>query len=255
MSKIFFLKNTETYNDSNNPEDTFLVYQQGYKFNENLKNVRYMDFKTFKQQYFSLHINKLILVGLNKIITPQNRCDMVFDFLQSMTRNIEKISIDTSPFIKEPWRFWYHLDITNQDKFNVPHGYAMETEWKHWFLRTNDSCRLSGENIKSFLPEIKTDLDLLNCKITLNPVDKSEIDYYNEIKEFSLQKGSDKLIINTLLNLCNKKYDIKYGFDSYRDNTTITLPDLGIYRFLKIENERRMNIYNQILKSGNGGKE
>ena len=117
--KIQFLVNTGAADVGEILPDTYLVYKEGYNV-PNLSDVTYLEFQEFKNTYFSIHTNKIIFVGINRMINPATRCEMVFDYMQSMTRNIEKISIDTEPFIGEPWRFWYHVDFTNLDKFRVP---------------------------------------------------------------------------------------------------------------------------------------
>jgi hypothetical protein len=246
-AKIFWVRDVASFTLNNDIPDTLLVYHSIY-IPPSIDNVRYMKFDDFKVQYSELHFNKLILVGLNRIITPQNRCDMVNDFIQTLTRSIPKISIDCSPFIGEPWRTWYHFDVTNSGKFNIPHGYAIETEWKHWFYRDTTECRLSKDNIGMFIDSIYSDLDNLKTSFSLYEVDD---DFYPEIKNFSFDKyDSPKLIINSLLRECNSHYGVRIDFDSYRSNTNIKLPNIGIYRFMIEENQRRQGIYNKLVSEG-----
>jgi len=231
-------------------KDTFLIYHEMYT-PPNIQGIEYMKFQKFKQTYFNHYINSIIIVGLNRIITPSNRCDMVNDFLQTMTRNIPKISIDTSPFIGEPWRLWYHFDITNSGKFNVPHGYAIETEWKHWFYRDTNDCRLSGDNIGLFIDNVYSDLDLLTTEFRFTDCTNKDEEYYKKIKEFVFNKNnSPKLIINELVRECNKHFGINLSFDSYlrKNEIPIIVPDIGIYRFVVEENIRRQNIYNRVIR-------
>jgi len=243
-NKIFWVKDVSGVIINNQVPDTLLLYHSMYS-PPSIKGVKYMKFDEFKINYSELHFNKLILVGLNRIITPQNRCYPVNDYIQTLTRSIPKISIDSSPFIGEPWRAWYHFDVTNSGKFNVPHGYAIETEWKHWFYRDTTECRLSGDNIGMFIDSIYSDLDILNTTYSVYEI---EDDYYTTVKDFVFNKyDSPKLIINNLLKECNKHYNCFIDFDSYGANKNILLPDLGIYRFMIEENQRRQNIYNRLI--------
>ena len=247
MYKVQFLKDTSKALLDNLMPDTLLVYKDGYSIPE--VNCEKMNFDRFRNVYSELHFNMLIIVGLNKIITPSNRTDMVNDFIQTMTRNIPKISIDNQPFIGEPWRLWYHYDVTNiSDKFAVPHGYAIETEWQKWFYREDNNSRLSGENIKLFISDTYSDLDKLITEFELAEVNDSKQEWYDNLKEhiFSIY-SSPKLFINNILKECNKKFDLDISYDSYRENKNIKAPDLGIYRFIFEENKRRMNIYNALI--------
>ena len=248
--KIQFLKDTSKAIIDTSIDDTLLVYKEGYKI-PNLKNIEYMEFNKFKTVYSELHFNRLIIVGLNKIIIPANRCEMVNDFIQTMTRNIPKISIDSSPFIGEPWRLWYHYDVTGCEKFNVPHGYAIETEWKKWFYRDTNLCRLSADNIKMFISNTYSDLDKLTTTFDFFDVDSKYINRYNATKlDVINTTPSPKSIINNLLKRCNKFFKVDIGVNSYKENKKFLVPNLGIYRFIVEENKRRMDIYNAIISSG-----
>lgn len=256
--KVQFLKDTSKADCGEIPPDTFLVYREGYSLPE-LSGVEYLEFSKFKATYFNLHSNKFIFVGINRIITPSNRCEMVFDYMQTMTRKIEKISIDREPFVGEPWRLWYHYDMTNTGKFNVPHGYAMETEWKHWFYRDINDCRLSGRNIGQYICEAVSDLDQLCTQFEFGDPKsdnggfgfgrvKDDDEWYKEAKEYVFSKhNTPKLLINELLKLCNKRYGLGISYDSFRTGKKFVVPDNGVYRFVVEENRRRMDIHNAIV--------
>jgi hypothetical protein len=245
---IQFLKDTSTSVINDNPVDTFLVYRDGYKL-PTLSGVEYLDFEKFKTKYSELHINKLIVVGLNRIITPSNRCDMVNDFIQTMTRNITKVSIDLVPFIGEPWRLWYHYDVTNNERFGLPHGFAVETEWSKWFYREQNDCRLSGDNIKMFISNTYSDLDLLTTNFIFQEPSEVELSWYENVKSIMFEKyDTPRLLINNILKESNKHFGLDISYDSFRTNKEITLPDLPIYQFMVEENKRRMSIFNKIIR-------
>jgi len=247
FSKIQFLEDTSTADCGEIPPDTFLIFRDGYNL-PSFKNVEYIDFMEFKNKYFGIHANKYIFVGLNRIITPQNRCDMVFDYMTSMTRNIEKISIDTQPFIGEPWRVCFHYDITNQECFNAPYSYVLETEWKHWFYRTINDCKLSAKNIMNFIKNADSYSTVPHFKTSFAFYDNDDESWYQEAKEHVLSiHYTGKMILNNLLKLCNKRYDLKISWDSYRTDEDFKIPDNKLYRFVVEENIRRLRIYNSII--------
>lgn len=249
FAKVQFLKDTSQGDCGKILPDTFLIYRDGYSLPE-LSNVEYLEFQDFKNQYFNLHTNKLIFVGLNRMITPSNRCDMVFDYMATMTRNIEKISIDTQPFIGEPWRVWWHYDMTNQDKFNLPHSYAMETEWKQWFYKDVNDCRLSAKNLTQYIaPNVSySDLEQYTTTISFYDVKEDE-NWYQEAKDYILKAyHTPKMIVNNLLKVCNKRYELNISYDSFRSNEPLSLPDNKLYRIVGEEIQRRLDIYNTIIQ-------
>jgi len=253
---VQFIKDTSKMKIENIKGSTFLIYHEheDYKL-PNISNIEYMKFNKFKTVYSVLEFDMLIFLGLNRIITSSNRCNMVNDFIQTMTRNIPKISIDTSPFIGEPWRVWYHYDVCNCNKFNIPHGYAIETEWKHWFYRDRNDCRLSGDNIKLFINNTYSNLKQIDFKYNFYEPNNNEFKYYKNLKNEIFNKyNSKKLWINNLLKLSNKHFGLKLNMNSYIETNSmldINIPNLGIYRFVIEENLRRMNIYNAVVGSKN----
>lgn len=250
MKKIFFTKSIEDLKIDFLEGDTILINHPLYKKLPIVKNSRYMSLDEFKMSYTSVYFENLVIVGLNRIITPSNRCDMFNDFIQTMTRSKTKISIDTEPFIGEPWRAWYHFDVTNSDKWNVPHGFAIETEWKKWFYRDALDCRFSGKNIKNFKGDvIESDLHILSFEVRYSGVSENENEWYNEVKEHVIKKfATPKSMINSLLKECNKKFNVCVSFDSFRNESLLVVPDIGVYHFVIEENLRRKKIYNEMIK-------
>ena len=248
-AKIQFLSDPARANVGEILPDTYLVYREGYSLPK-LSGVEYLEFRKFKNIYFNLHTNKIIFVGINRMINPANRCEMVFDYMQSMTRNIEKMSIDTEPFIGEPWRLWYHMDMTNSDLFKIPHSYAIETEWQHWFYRDLNDSRLSGKQIGKYLPNIYSDVPQLTTSFTFDKT-LEDSDWYAEAKAHIFEQyGTPKLLVNNLLKLCNSHYNLNLSYDSFKSNKNWVLPDNKLYRFVVEECLRRKHTYNAVI----GGK-
>jgi len=177
---------------------------------------------------------------------------MVNEYLQTMTMNIPKICIDIAPFIGEPWRLWFHYSMANCGKFNISYSYAIETEWEKWFYRNTQVCRLSKDNIRLFISNTIADLDLLTSSFKFFDIPEEEQTWYKKIKEhIFLKYNSPKLLINNILKLTNKHFDINFKYDSYLDNKSFELPNIGIYQFIVEENIRRIGIYNEVIKYGN----
>lgn len=250
----YFLKNTSNFKyNKTEYNKAIVIYHDMYEnILPKINNVEYLSFNEFKIKYSALDYDMIFIVGLNRIITPSNRCDFINEYLQTMTPNIKKISIDSSPFIGEPWRLWFHYSITNTGNFNITYSYVIETEWKKWFLYESNDCRLSHNNILNFIDNTHSDLDLLNTKFNFFNVSDVENETYQKQLNLIIDKyNSPKLIINNLLKLVDNNFLTKINFNSYLDNNIINVPNLGIYRFLVKENIRRMNIYNKVIKYEN----
>tara|TARA_Y100000034_G_scaffold95703_1_gene116366 strand:+ start:28 stop:825 length:798 start_codon:yes stop_codon:yes gene_type:complete len=251
QKRIQFIRDTTIFDWGEIHPDTFLVYRDGFYKLPSISGVEYLKFTEFKEKYFSINANKYIFIGLNRIINPSNRCEMVFDHMQSMTRNIEKISVDTEPFLGEPWRLWYHYDMTNSDKFGVPHGYAIETEWQHWFYQKITDCRLSANNLDRYIGGTYSDLDELTTTFEFSEVSSEDLSWYEKMKEHVFSsKNTPKTVINQMLKLCNERYELKISYDSFRSNEKIDVPDNKLYRFVVQENCRRMGIWNKVVECG-----
>lgn len=249
IPKIQFIKDLKTVKLPELPEDTWVIYKEGYDIPD-IPGIRgNIEFQEYKTIYHNIHANLLIFFGLNKIMTPSNRTDFVFEHLFTITRDIPKMSIDHLPFIGEPWRFWFHYGLCGTGKFAIPYSYTIETEWKHWFLRDKNNCRLDSDNIGFCITDTYSDIDMLSYKADFYDLNDVDLQWYDEVKEFVFNKyTSPKLWINNLLKMCNNKFGINYSIDSYKENEVYLLPELGVYKFLHEENIRRLNTFNKIIQ-------
>lgn len=248
--KIQFLKSTKKAIIEDYPEDTYIVYYPGYELPE-INNIKYMEFSEFRNRYFEIHSNKLIFIGLNRMITPSNRYDLVNDYIQILSPNIPKMSIDTNPFIGEPWRVFYHYSIVHNIFMKVNYSNPIEGKWLKWFYRETNFCELAGDNIKLLIKDTYSDLDQLITKFKFYEPNDMDIEYYAEVKKFVFEKyNTPKLLINNILKQCNKHFQIDFNYDSYLTNKEFLFPDLKIYQFMVEENRRRMDIYNAVIHEG-----
>jgi len=227
--------------------NTLVIYRDGYKL-PIIPNAQFIEFEKYKSSYINYHPDFIVMIGTNRIFIPSIRCELVFEYLQTMTSQIEKISIDTSPFIGEPWRLWYHYSLAYGTWLDYNYSYIVETDWQHWFYRDSEKSVISSESIKGNLLGTYSDLELLNTTYKIYEPDKMILQYYNEIKEIAFEKYSTpKQLIQFMLKQINTHLNIDFGFDTYLKNKEILLPDLPIVNFLIEENNRRMNIYNTAL--------
>jgi hypothetical protein len=256
--KVQFLKDTAKAIVKDPPDNTLVVYRDGFGYGlPKIDGAEYIEFLEYKNKYMMFEPALLVVVGLNRIITPSNRCDFVNEFMQTMTPNVPKISIDTAPFIGEPWRLWFHYSVANCGRFNINYSFAIETEWEHWFYRDVMDCRLSKDNIRLFISDTVSNMEPLRTRFEFREPDPDEDKWYAQAKETVFEKyDTPKLLINNLLKLANRHFGLDISYDSYRTaarptlfdaGDAIVVPDIGIYRFMVEENLRRMGTYNEVV--------
>lgn len=254
MKRVQFLRDTSRpVLDEEIPQGTLVLFRDGFSYGiPQISGAEYLEFLDYKPRYTTFNPPLIIVVGLNRIVTPSNRCEMVFEYLQTMTPNIPKMSIDTTPFIGEPWRLWFHYSIAGCGSFGITYSYALETEWEHWFYRDVPDCRLSGENVGLSISDTVSDLEPLHTAFEFEDITVQDEEWYAELKrEVFERRDTPKLIINDLLRAANSHYGLNISFDSYRQSAPFSVPDLGIYRFVAEENLRRMATYNRVIQYEN----
>lgn len=242
-NKVFFVKDTSLPN-INLCGKTICVYREGYKL-PIIENCDYFEFSQFKKIYTTLTPDNIVIVGLNKIFIPSIRCDLVFEYLQTMTTNINKISIDTAPFVGEPWRCWIHYSMAFGQWLGVNYSYAVETNWQKWFYLENQNCWLLNPTIE----QTNSDLEKINTKFNFYQPDIFLNKSYLTIKEIAFnQFKTPKQIINFMLKEFSKLLQEKFTFDDYLTQKKKEIPDFGIFRFYAQENLKRQKIYNQFCE-------
>lgn len=250
--KIQFLRDTARPILPDLPRGTLVIHRDGFGYGiPEIPGAEYMEFMRYRSIYSSLNPPAMVIIGLNRIITPSNRCDMVNEYLQTMTPSTPKICLDTAPFIGEPWRIYYHYDVANVGKFPYQQGYACESDWQSWFYRDIPTCRLAAENIRLMLSDTISDLPLLNTSIEFYDISSIDEQWYEEAKKHVFSKNTTpKTLINALLAQANRHFDVTVRYDLYLKCCIMSLPDVGVYRFVAEEAMRRMKIYNEVVKYG-----
>ncbi len=244
MNKVIFVKNINDAPLPKLPEDAVIVVHEMYQ-KPQIEGVRVMDWQKYKVVYSEIETSQLVFVGVNRMITPSNRCDMVNDYIQVLSRNTPKITIDTAPFIGEPWRLWFHYSVCFGEWMGMNYSYPVEGEWQKWFYYETNECRLSGENLPLFIRDTYSDLDSLTTAFEFYEPEANQIEWYDEAKNFVFEKyDTPKLLVNNLLKMSNQHFQSNIDFDTYLSNQKYLLPDLGVFRFVVEENNRRKSIYN-----------
>lgn len=256
MNRVQFLKDTSS-TKLDIPEKTIVVYREGYTLPK--VDAEFVEFEKYRIAYDSLSCNFMVLVGLNRMISPSTRCDFIHEHLTTLTPHIPKVSIDTLPWIGEPWRLYYHYQYSKCGKFGASYSYPIEGEWQKWFYRESNDSELSGANIRLVIEDTYSDLDPLTATFHLMEPTQNDLDWYATAKEQVFGKfDTPKMLINNLLKLSNAHFGLDISFDSFRATPThdifgtkapsFEVPDLGIYRFIVEENRRRLETYNAIIK-------
>ncbi len=247
MLKVFFTKDinkviSEKIGDSY--KHAVVVYHEMYD-KPVIEAKQIIEWQKFRVSYQEVIAEEIVLVGLNRMIAPSNRCDFVHEYLTTLTPNVPKIVIDTSPFIGEPWRLFFHYLFSNSNKFGYSYSYPIEGEWRKWFLRESNDCCLSSDNLKMFIKDTYCDLDKLLTTYSFFEVTDEHMEWYDEIRGHIFQKYSTpKMWISALMEECNKKFRLKVSLDSYLSGGSVIVPDLKVYRFVVEENKRRQDIFN-----------
>lgn len=243
-NRIYFLKDIEKAHIPDIPPRTILTWHPMYQPPQ-LPGVEYVEWSKFSVLYSSFEPDLIIIVGLNRLITPSNRCDYVHEYLTTMTPNIPKISIDTTPFIGEPWRLFFHYLYTGINHFGINYSYPVEREWQDWFYRETNDSRLSAENVAMFIKQTWSNLDKLFTRFEFYQPNEIQEEWYVEAKKHVFSKhNTPKMLIAALLKLANDFFQTDISYDSWKTNLKVSVPNLGVYRFMVEENIRRMKIYN-----------
>jgi hypothetical protein len=249
MRKAFFVKdviNIDQYLPRMNGE--VLVCYSDY-YNINTKHPK-IEWSKYKAEYINHKEPNIIIVGLNRIRTPDSRYDLVYSYLYKMNDFETKITIDEKPFNSEPWRCWYHYGFLFKTWLGVDYSNVLESDWSHWFYRDRNDCLISSKNLKNHIKNTYSDLDFLITEFEFYEPDLFLNEYYQEIKTIAFEKyGTPKQIIQFMIKHLNSKIKIDFGFESYLTNKKYLLPNFGVFCFLVEENKRRMDIYNTLISS------
>jgi hypothetical protein len=72
----------------------------------------------------------IILVGMTKIRTPSNRGNPVWGYLHNHRKDIQKVSVDRTLFVSEPWRAFFQFYWVHVPYGCYTYSYLAESHWR-----------------------------------------------------------------------------------------------------------------------------
>lgn len=145
-------------------------------------------------------VDNIVFVGTNRIITPSNRTDPVFELLFTGVR-MNKLSVDTCPFISVPWRTWFHFGITNHTYGRYDYSYAAETDWKKAQDDLSDYDPFSLDEMLTFsrldgTVSVKRGTYFTDIQIVTVDVLPDIVDQYNDLRDelFETESGINPVL-------------------------------------------------------------
>lgn len=251
MRRAIFTKdvtNIDKYLPDMDKETTLVIHSDVLSPVTKYNKVGFIEYSKSYDQY---HIDNIIVVGMNRIRTPERRYDLVFPYMYNMNNFENKFTIDERPFNGEPWRVWYHYGFLYKEWLGTTYSNALESNYQHLFLRDTDYCTVNAENIANNIDGTWSDLEELDTSFEFYTPDPMLVEAYHSIKEWAFEKYSTpRQLIHTMARELNKHIGQKIDYETYLNGGVIRLPDFGVYRFIADENERRMGIYNAIVRHG-----
>jgi hypothetical protein len=255
VPRVQFLKDTSKpcLPDGLDGKNVLVVYREGYS-TPKIDDATYLEFEKYRVCYQSLAHETIIFIGLNRMVKPSNRCDLVFEYMQTLSSNKTKYSLDTEPFLGEPWRCWFHFSVAYGSWLNIDYSYAIETLWTKWFHRDVESCALSPESLKHEGAGLfYSDIDRKRVKFTFYSPNESLMEFYKEYKDHIFDTYSTpKMLITKMFKGLSEKTGADLSFEMWRKNIIVfDLPDLLACHLAAEENKRRLEIYNVFTKEEN----
>lgn len=130
--RLFFSRAPEQVALPLKPGRTLCVYHRRYQ-PPPLPDCRYVEFEAYRSAYAQdtmlAGLVNLVFVGLNKMITPGNRIDPVFEVLYNLPGELAKYSVDTVPYVGEIWRIWFHFGAVGLPFGGYTYSYLLESHY------------------------------------------------------------------------------------------------------------------------------
>lgn len=131
-------------------------------------------------------MKSLVLVGLDNMMNPGNRTDMVWEIVFNNTRALPRYVVNRLPFIGEPWRMWFAFGATSSTYLNYTYSYIAESHYNAWLEGYSDINPFDPETVlacsegvvKSTYPAWYTDV-----KVDVVPVSPSVHEEYQILKD------------------------------------------------------------------------
>lgn len=213
-------------------------------------------------------MDNLIMVGINKMINPGNRTEMVWEVIHNNTPDLHKIVVDTVPFLSDPWRIWFHFGAVNARFFDYTYSYIAESHYNAFVECLRHDNPFSLENVLSQSRGVMvSDYDNYFGEVTVKEkkMTKEVHSEYQQLKEKCFnEETSIKAILKRLSDFAQKAcperkvvsksrlWDSREDFmGSYGINIVKT--DLKVDDYLVSELRMLMELTNGILKGTYNG--
>jgi hypothetical protein len=127
------------------------AYHHAYKLPD-IRGAVFVPFAEFERDFVE-HLKNcetLVVVGLNKIITPSTRTHEVFPVLYRQSHHISRISVDYTLFEGEPWRAYFHFGFVGANYADFPYSYAAERQYINWLDGYRAENLFSADRMRQF---------------------------------------------------------------------------------------------------------
>lgn len=261
MSRILLTRNPSNVS-LELPEPCLCVYHKDFQPILNSPSLSFQDFKADPRHYLN-GLRHLVLVGLNRIVTPSNRTDLVFEILFNNTPELPKTSIDTTLFIGKPWRSWFHFGIVGAEYQEYTYSYIAESNYESFWNGIHDddpfdleTIRRSGDGI------VQSDYKqyFVSPTVQVIPAPTSVHSEYQRRKAelFDTERSISKILTSLALfaqESVPERSVPALGRFFQQQTSIIVSTDLGIDTWLVSELQRIAVLTNSILEAfyGNSG--
>lgn len=128
--RIFLTKAIADFAAADIPDDVLWVRHRRYPQPAQARtSILFEDFAKAPRDHMKGR-RGVVVVGLNKIMTPSNRTAEVFEVLFNLTPEVPKFSVDTTLFVSAPWRAWFHFGLTGSPYREYTYSYLAESHHK-----------------------------------------------------------------------------------------------------------------------------
>src|SRR5574343_1296024 len=153
IKPINFTKHPEQIDISLGPA-TCIYHTQYAKRLSHIADCDFLEYDTFANEYESYKFNgtaAMIFVGANKFFNSSTRIHPVMELLPyGLPKEMELISIDTSPYIGPLWRLWAHFYFTKVPFGEYTYSYLLESHFKAFLDGIRPDNPLALENIRQY---------------------------------------------------------------------------------------------------------
>lgn len=262
--KIILTKDTGSLDLSSAYDgDNLCIYHKSYELPK-ISNCRFIEFPKFKTdpRFYMKGIDRLFIVGSNKIQNPASRIDQVFEILHNNTPELEKIVVDKTLFVSEPWRTIFQFIITNIEYDIYTYSYLAESHYNAYLEEISDHNPFSLEEILKWAKgkvEVRYEKYFDTIKVETIEMDASVKKAYEAYKaELFETQSSIKIIIQKLNKFARehckqRKMPTKNNLFN-NCNVEIIKTDLKVDDYLYGELLGLINLTNDISTHLYGGK-